>query len=121
MRSRQTGITLIGFVLLAALIGMVGLAGLRLTPVYLENMKIRRILNDVKADFDGQGPTPQLIRRAIDTRINIEMVYGLQASEFEIQKIDSGFRVAADYEKEVPFVANVWLLVKFNDEVEIRL
>ncbi|GMW05486.1 MAG: DUF4845 domain-containing protein [Gammaproteobacteria bacterium] len=121
MRSRQTGITLIGFVLLAVLIGMLGLGALRLTPIYLENMKIKRILADVKSEFDGQQPTPQLIRRAIDKRINIEMVNHLKANEFEIQKVDSGFRVVAAYEKDVPFVANVWLLVKFDDEVEIRL
>lgn len=121
MRSRQTGITLIGFVLLAVMVGMLGFAALRLTPVYLENMKVRRILTDVKADLDGQGPTPQLIRRAIEKRINIEMVYGLKANEFEIQKIDSGFRVGAYYEKSEPFIANISLLVTFNDEVEIRL
>lgn len=121
MRSRQKGITFIGFALIAAMIGLIGFAGLKLTPVYLENMKIKRILNDVKSELDGQGPTPQRIRVAIDKRINIEMVYGLKGRDFEIEKSANGFTVAARYERAETFLANVSLLVTFDDEVEIRL
>lgn len=120
MRSKQRGITIIGLALLAAMIAVLGFAGLKLTPAYLENMKIKRILNDVKSDMDGQAPTPQVIRRAIDKRLNIEMVYGLKATDFEIEKGPEGLSVAARYERSEPFIANVSLLVAFNDEVEIR-
>lgn len=121
MRSRQKGITFIGFVLLAAMVGLLGFAGLKLSPVYLENMKIRRVLSDVKEELDGQGPTPQSIRKAIERRVNIEMIYGLKARDFEIEKSDGGFTVAARYERAESFIANVSLLVTFDDEVEIRL
>jgi hypothetical protein len=120
MRSKQRGITFIGLALLVAMVAVLGFAGLKLTPAYLENMKIKRILSDVKSDMDGQGPTPQVIRRAIDKRLNIEMVYGLKAKDFEIEKGSEGFTVAARYERSEPFIANVSLLVTFNDEVEIR-
>jgi hypothetical protein len=113
--------TAIGFALLAAMVGILGFAGMRLTPAYLENMKVKRILSDVKDELDGQGPTPQSIRRSIDNRINIEMVTGLKARDFEIEKVASGFRVTAHYERTEPFIANVFLRVEFNDEVEIGL
>ena len=71
MRSKQRGITFIGFALLAAMVAVLGFAALKLTPAYLENMKIKRILTDVKTEMDGQAPSPQLIRRAIDKRLNI--------------------------------------------------
>lgn len=121
MRSKQTGITFIGFLLVAAMVGLLGFAGLKLTPVYLENMKIKRILSDVQSEWDGQGPTPTSIRRSIDKRINIEMVEGLKARDFAIEKNAGGFSVGAHYQKTAPLVANVSLLVEFNDEVEIRL
>jgi hypothetical protein len=120
MRSRQTGITLIGFLLLAAMVGLLGFAGLKLAPIYAENMKIRQILEDVKGELDGANPTPQSIRRAIDKRLNVEMVSGLDARDFQIEKSSGGFRVIAAYEDRAPFVANVVLLVTFDDEVEIK-
>jgi hypothetical protein len=120
MRFRQTGITAIGFLLIAAMVGLLGFAGLKLTPVYLENMKIKQILKDVKSDLDGANPSPQSIRRAIDQRLNVEMVYDFDARDFEIEKSAAGFRVAANYEKRAPLLANVALMVTFQDEVEIK-
>ena len=120
MRSRQRGITFIGFLVLAAMVGVFVFAGIKLSPAYLENMKIKRILKDTKAELDGRAPSPQLIRTSIARRINIEMVYGLTARDFEVEKADGGYVVAARYEYPVPFVANVSLVVNFDDEVEIR-
>ena len=121
MRSRQEGMTFIGFVVLAALVGLVGFAGLRLSPAYLENMKIKRLLNDVKQELDGQAANPQMIRRSIDKRLNIEMVYGLKARDFAIEKSAGGYTVAARYERQEPFIANVSLMATFDDEVEIQM
>jgi hypothetical protein len=121
MRARQQGITAIGFLLIAAMVAVIGFAGLKVTPIYLENMKIKRILKDVKEEFDGSGSvSPQAIRRAIDKRINIEMVYGLKGRDFDIRQDNGVYLVAARYERAETFVANVSLLVTFDDEVEIR-
>ncbi|MBM4196175.1 MAG: DUF4845 domain-containing protein [Gammaproteobacteria bacterium] len=120
MRSRQQGITFIGLLIIAAMVGTIGYAGLQLTPIYLENTKIKRILKDVKLDLDGQNPSPQSIRRAIDKRINIEMVYDIKGRDFDVEQSSGGYIVAARYEKAAPFVANVSLLATFDDEVEIR-
>ena len=59
--------------------------------------------------------------RRIDRRVNIEMIYGLKARDFEIEKTDGGYTVAARYERAESFIANVSLLVTFDDEVEIRM
>lgn len=120
MRTKQKGVTFISFLILAAMIGLIGFGGLKLTPVYLENMKIRKILNDVKAEFDGQQTTAMAIRNAIDKKLDIEMVYSLKARDFEIESSDSGLSVAARYERAEPFIANISLLASFDDEVEIR-
>lgn len=120
MRSRQSGMTFIGFALIAAMVALIGFAGIKLTPVYLENMKIKKVLNDVQVDLEGQDPTVQQIRAIIDKKLNIEMVYGLKGRDFTIEKIDSGYRVAARYVRTESFIANVSLSVEFDDEVEIR-
>ena len=40
--------------------------------------------------WTARSPTPQVIRRAIDKRLNIEMVYGLKARDFEVEKSAEG-------------------------------
>ena len=120
MRHRQTGITAISFILLVSMIGLLGFAGLKLVPIYLQDMKIRKILEDVRAEHDGQNPSPIDIRTSIDKRINIEMVYNLKGRDFEIAAAGDGFRVGVQYEEVTPYLGNVSLLTTFDHSVEIR-
>ena len=48
------------------------------------------------------------------------MVYGIKGRDFEIEKSEGGFLVAARYQYDAPFIANVSLVINFDDEVEIR-
>jgi len=120
MRARQQGITAIGFVVLAAFIGIFVFAGLRLTPVYLESMKVRTVLNDIRVNLDGQGASAQNIRTAIGKRLNIEMIRDVKAKDFKIRKSETGYDVQLQYERRQPFIGNLYLLVVFDEEVEIR-
>ena len=120
MRHRQQGMTAIGFILLAVVFSVVGFAGLKLTPLYLEHMKIVSVLNDVKKDLDGQNPSIQQIRAAIGKRLTVEMVTTMKVQDFKIRKTEEGFEVRAQYERRTPYLGNLYLLGVFNDAVEIR-
>lgn len=124
MRARQRGMTFIGFLMLAIIIGMLGFAAMKLTPFYLEYMTVRRVLNNVAEDLDGQGPSAQSIRQTIQKYFVAEMVTAQTAKElqqaFTISKSENGYLVTVSYEKQAPYIANVSLLVTFEDEVEIR-
>jgi hypothetical protein len=120
MRDRQRGITAIGFLVIAALVAVVGFGALKLMPIYLEHMKILSVLSDTKAALDGTNPSIQQIRSAIGKRLNIEMVYVLKREDFEIKKSERGYSVRARYDDEASYIANVYLLVRFNDAIEIR-
>jgi hypothetical protein len=124
MRARQRGMTVIGFLMLAIIIGMLGFAVMRLTPFYLEYMTVQRVLNNTAADLNGQGPTAESIRQTIQKYFMAEMVTAQTARElqtaFTIRKSENGYLVQVNYEKRAPYIANVSLLVTFEDEVEIR-
>ena len=46
-RARQRGITLIGLLILAVLVGIVGLAGMKLVPMYINDMKLAKALDGI--------------------------------------------------------------------------
>ncbi len=120
MRNRQQGITAIGFIILALVFSVVGFAGLKLTPLYLEHMKIVSVLNDVKKELDGKNPSIQIVRSAINKRLTVEMVTTLKSQDFKIRKTENGLEVRAQYERRTPYFGNLYLLGVFNDAVEIR-
>lgn len=121
MRNRQQGMTAVGMLLLAAVLFLIGFAALRLTPIYLEHMKVLQILNDVKIELDGQEASLARVRASIGNRLNIESVMGLNVKDFRITKtsVGGGYVVQAKYPRKAHYVANIYLLAEFDDTVEI--
>lgn len=121
MRTKQQGITAMGLIALLVILGLLGFGVLKLFPIYLEQMKIAGILNDVKFELDGQGPSLQVIKSEINKRLNIEMIADMdrRAKDFKISKSENGYTLTAKYERRTPYLANIYLVVTFDRSVEI--
>jgi hypothetical protein len=118
-RDRQRGITFIGLVILAMLVGVVGLAALKVTPMYIMNMKLSKALGDIPEQLEGKEVTPQNIRNALDKRFSVEDIR-LTDNSIKITPSKNGFAVRIQYENRAPYIADVWLLVAFDRSVEIK-
>ena len=81
MRLRQHGATTLGFLIMASFVGLVAYAILRVTPIYLEQIRISTILEDVKKEFEGSKTSPAQIKNAINKRISIEMIRDMDARD----------------------------------------
>jgi hypothetical protein len=111
--------TLIGMVFVALIAGVFVLAAIRLTPVYLEYMKINSSLDAMKTDLDGSNAGPSQIRTSLERRFDIEGVRSLKARDMKIERTANGYSVQADYEGRTPFIGNVYFLVDFDKSVEV--
>ena len=56
-RKRQEGMTTLGMIILAIFVGLFAFAFIRLTPVYLNYLKVSGVVDGVRGEFDGKGPT----------------------------------------------------------------
>ena len=119
-RHRQTGMTTLGLVILVAFVGVFAFAGLRLTPVYLNYMKVASGISGVYEEFDGQGPTKATIRKSIARRFGIESVSVIKAKDVDIKTVEGGFEVSATYSHKADFIGNVAFLVDFDERAVIR-
>ena len=66
MRQHERGVTFLGWVIILVPVALVFYAGIRLTPVYLEYMKITRTLEQVRDELKGDQPDAGAIRIAIE-------------------------------------------------------
>ena len=117
-RQSQAGMTALGFLFLAVLVGAVGFAGLKLTPMYIKNMRMNTILDDVKRDMSGNGPTPQSIRYELAKRFSVEDV-NVDVDALKITQSKNGFTLRVQYDERASYVANVFLVVAYDKQVEI--
>ena len=115
----QAGITAIGFLLLACVFGIIGLGGMRLTPIYLENMRLAKVLDDLEQDPGRTQVSPEGIRLELSQRFYVEGVR-VPPENVKISQVREGYQVSVQYENRAPFIADIWFLVDFNKQVLIR-
>ncbi len=119
-RSRQAGITTVGFLILGVFIGLFAFAGMRLSPVYLNYMKIAGVLDGVYKEFDSQNPSRAAIHKSIRRRFDVESVSIITYRDIKIVSESGGFRIEAVYDHIAPFIGNVSFAVHFDKKVLVR-
>ena len=120
MRNRQNGMTFLGILVIGMLAGMLVFAALRLTPVYLEYMKIVSVLDGAKKEFDGTAVDLATLRRSIQRRFDIEAVTIIRIRDIQLSKSDTGgYILRVKYEHKAPYIANINFVVDFSKTVEI--
>jgi ribonuclease HI len=120
MKHRQRGATFLGIVVILLILGSALYAGIRLVPVYLEFTKVARALEQVRDEHSAVDTNSQLIRNSLERRWDVEDIKSIGWKEVEIKRTNQGFDVRAAYNVERPFVANVFLLTKFDKLVTIQ-
>jgi len=120
MQHRQRGMTMLGILLIVVVVGAWIYAGIRLTPKYLEYMRVASTLEKVRDEFSNNpGSTEVMLRRAVERHFDIEMVEVITSKDIEIKKDGDVFLMRAAYEDTVPLAGNVSFLLDFDKTVEV--
>jgi len=117
---RQHGMTTVGLIVLVGFVGVFVFAIMRLTPIYLNYLKVAGVVNGVYDEFDSQNPTRGALRLSISRRFGVESVDVIHYKDVKVQAVDGGFEVQAKYDHTSPFIANVYFTVKFDKSVIVR-
>jgi len=118
-RRSQAGITALGFLCIATLVGVVGLAVVKVAPMYIKHMRMNTVLEDMERDLSGQSPTPVSIRQELAKRFSIEDL-NMDVNEFKITQSKNGYTVRVSFEERATYIADIYLLVAYDKAVEIR-
>ncbi len=120
VRRQQHGMTLMGFFFILALVGLIGYAGLRLTPLYLNYIKVARSMEAAATEFKSDNPDPIAIRRSLEKHWQIEDISNVDAKDVEIVKNENGVALHLAYDDAAPYVSNVSLSVHFVKTVKVQ-
>ena len=120
MRSKQTGVTLIGWIILLTPMALCGYAGIRLAPIYLNYMKVARTLESVKTEFKGSDAGSQLaVRAAVEKNLNIESVDYPDIKDIKITRDGKSWVINASYDDQAPLFSNIFILVTFDKTITL--
>jgi hypothetical protein len=108
----QRGISLLGLLFWAIVVGMLALVALRVLPTVNEYLTIQRTVNKI-AD-EGLATVPE-IRAAFERQKDIEYsISTISGKDLKITKENENIVIRFAYEKEIELVSPVFLLIKYE-------
>jgi len=112
--------TTLGLIFLVCFVGLFAFAAIRLTPVYLNYMKVAGVVDGVVAEFDGQNANGAMVRRSISNRFDVESVSEITYRDVKVTRVDGGLEVSAVYDHTTPFISNISFTVHFDKTALVR-
>ena len=122
MKSKQSGVTLIGFLFILAIAGFLAYMAMKLVPSYSEYMGVVKAMEQLATE-GTTGKSLDEVRRDLLRKMDFQYVDDavVRPEDITIKKDTSGtsqLRVA--YDKEIPFMYNIDFLLRFDKSVPLQ-
>ncbi|HET8763819.1 MAG TPA: DUF4845 domain-containing protein [Rhodanobacter sp.] len=122
MNTRQSGVTLIGMLILILVAGFFAYMGMKLVPAYTEYMGVVKAMNNV-ASSGTSGRSLDEIRRDLLRRMDFQYVDDatVKPTDITIDRSSGGAStLKVSYSKDIPFLYNIDFLVSFEKSVPLQ-
>jgi hypothetical protein len=118
---RNSGLTLIGFLIVLSVTLFFAYAAMRLVPMYLEYHALGNALELLQKDPGSSKMTPAKIKQKIQMSLWASYASdNIQDKHVKISKTSEGVRVRVAYEVRKPFLGNIDIIGKFDTAVILR-
>ena len=117
---RQRGMTFIGLMFIMLMVGIIGYAGIRLAPLYLNYMKVARTMDAAATEYKTDSGDLGAVNKSIERHWEIEDITGVDYKDIEVKKEDGGLTLHLAYDDSAPYIANVSLAVHFDKTVKVQ-
>ena len=122
MKSRQSGITLIGFLIVMAVVGFFAFMAMKLLPSYSEYMGVVKAMNQIASEGTS-GKTLDDIRRELAFKMNFQYVDDSTIKPADITIVHNNGdanQLNVTYDKQIPFMYNISFLLHFDKSVALQ-
>jgi Domain of unknown function (DUF4845) len=108
-RRRQRGLSIIGLIFIGLIVvGLLAL-GFKTVPAVVEYIAIERAVQKIK----NEGNTVREIQTAFDRHATIDDITSIKSSDLDITKEGEQIVISYAYEKRIPILDNVALVIDF--------
>ncbi len=109
---KQRGLSLIGFIFLAAVVAFVMFTSFRCVPAWTEYFSLKKVLQATANEFsvDAQAAA---IRSSFNRRAQIDDL-PVKGTDLDIRKDNGRIALAVEYQRKVPVAGNMSLLFDFD-------
>ncbi len=110
---RQQGLTIIGFIFVAAVVIIFVMVGFRTLPSYIEYFTVKKVLAKTLQD-SREGFSMYTFRRDFDLKASADYIDSVNGSDIEVTKEGNNLVATATWTKTLHMIGNMSLLLEFE-------
>ncbi len=114
MKRTQSGMTLIAFVIVLAVVGLFAYVAMKLVPMYSEYYAVKQALKGLAAEPGIADQDPAKIQDLFFRRLYISYAEDVKPEHVKITRGDNGWKMDVNYEVRKPMMANLDVVGKFS-------
>ena len=119
MKRTQSGITLIGFLVVLAVAGFFAYVGMKLFPMYQEFYSVKTAMKGLANEPGIATQDPARIQDLFFRRLYINYSDNVLPENVKFTRSDGGWKMEVNYEVRKPMVYNIDVVGKFNAVQEL--
>ena len=116
----QAGLGMLGWLVVLAIASFALTCFFKLGPVYLDYWNTKGAIEVVANDGKAGSMSKDELRRALQNQLDVSMINTIKATDVRISDERGGRELDASYEKRVALIANIDVVVKF-DQLKYKL
>ncbi len=120
---KQGGMTLIGWVMMLALIGFFATLAIRLVPMYQEYFGVIKVMESMRTEIKQNKLTKTQVQLLLSKKFDTGYIKSVKKDNVEILRgKNSAYitKIIIDYEVRKPFIAQIDLIGHFRKEVDVE-
>lgn len=114
MKRNERGMTLLGFVIVLAVVGFFAYVAMRLFPMYQEYYSVRSAMKGLAAEPGIGTQDPARIQDLFFRRLYINYSENVKKEHVKLRRVDNGWEMQVQYEVRRPLVGNLDVVGKFD-------
>ena len=116
MNRKQSGMTMLGFLITLAVVMFFLYCGMKIVPMYTEFYSVKKALASIANEQNAQITSKDKIRELFARHMQIDYVSVIKPEMLKIESTDTGYNMLMDYERRTPLFANLDVVAKFHAE-----
>jgi hypothetical protein len=113
-RRYQTGLGALGWLIVLAIISFGLTCFFKLGPVYLDYWNTKKALDVVVGNGKTASMSKEELQRAVQNQFDVSMINTIHAKDIKVTESHGKRELDASYEKRVSLIANIDVVVKFD-------
>ena len=119
-RHRQLGLSSAGWILVAAIFGLLVITFFKVFPMYYDNFKVKSVLESLQDDTSIDPKSKRAIWDSLQKRLYVQGVKSIQRENVSMERKDGVTTVTITYQAQDDYIANLYIGARFVEKAVIN-